>query len=274
MSEASLSKDKEAAMTDVIVLAHGVFGFGNPLGLPAFANYFNGVSAHLQKLGHDVLVPQVNPFGSIAQRGDNLATFIQRHTSPSQNVHVIAHSMGGLDARHAITNVFKSPKPVGTLVTIGTPHRGSPVADALCSGTDPLAAHLPALLLKPLERNAGALHELTTDFGRHFDEMTPDVEGVRYIQVAGDASKGTHELFLFQFASIIGRMKREANDGLVTESSAIRSSKDWERLEDWPVDHAGEVGWSLDTPLPIEVELPFLSPPAHFARYEAIVKML
>jgi hypothetical protein len=130
------------------------------------------------------------------------------------------------------------------------------------------------LLLKPLERNAGALHELTTEFGKHFDETTPDVHGVRYIEVAGDASKGTDELFLFQFAAIIGRIKREANDGLVTESSAIRTSKERERLQDWPVDHAGEVGWSLDTPLPIEFELPLLPAPPHFARYEAIVKML
>jgi hypothetical protein len=32
-----------------IVLAHGIFGFGNLTGLPTFINYFNGVAAHLRK---------------------------------------------------------------------------------------------------------------------------------------------------------------------------------------------------------------------------------
>jgi len=256
-----------------IVLAHGVLGFGNPFGLPTFLNYFNGVAGHLRRLGHDVFVPQVNPFGSIAQRGNELADQIRRNVPAGRAVHVIAHSMGGLDARHAITNVFKSSQPVTTLVTIGTPHHGSPVADAIANKSDPLFAHIPALLLVPLERNAGALHELTTDFCMHFDDTTSDVEGVTYVEFAGDASKGGHELFLFQLAAIIGHLKGEVNDGVVTKSSAIRRNPD--RLEplDWPVDHAGEVGWSLASPLPIESELPLIAPPPHFAHYEEIAKL-
>ena len=53
-------------------------------------------------------------------------------------LHVIAHSMGGLDARYAIRNVPQVADRVKTLVTIGTPHRGSPVADAVVARTGPL----------------------------------------------------------------------------------------------------------------------------------------
>ena len=77
---------------------------------------------------------------------------------------------------------------------------------------------------------------------------------------------------LFQLAAVIGKLKGEVNDGVVTRASALR--KDHEHLADWPVDHAGEVGWSLDSPLPIEVELPLVPSPAHFARYDAIVSAL
>jgi hypothetical protein len=81
-------------MGHTIVLAHGVLGFGNPLGLPSFINYFNGVAAHLERLGHRVLVPQLNPFGTIVQRGNHLADVIRRDHD-GKPVHIIAHSMAG-----------------------------------------------------------------------------------------------------------------------------------------------------------------------------------
>jgi triacylglycerol lipase len=235
-----------------IVLAHGLFGFGAPpFGLPSFVNYFNGVARHLKSLGHDVEEPQVNPIGSVADRGKRLAAAIavaaKEHGEP---VHVIAHSMGGLDARYAISNVFKGPTPVNKLTTIGTPHFGSPVADAIANPADPLFAHIPAMLLIPLQTNAGALHDLTTGVGRNFDKVAPDMEGVTYVHIAGDASRGGPELFFFQLAAAISTMKGEINDGVVTRSSALRLTggeppKNVTILPDWPGDHASEIGWTL-----------------------------
>jgi triacylglycerol lipase len=255
-----------------IVLAHGILGFGRLLGVSAFVNYFNGVAAHLRRRGLTVITPQVNPIGSVAQRGDQLAAVLVRQVPSGERVHILAHSLGGLDARHAITHVPGVGERVATLVTIGTPHRGSPVADAVSVRTDPLWAHIPAFVVDQLERNAGALHDLTTGFGRHFDETTPDRPDVRYVEVAGDASRGGHELFFFQLAAVIGRITGEVNDGVVTRTSALREGH--EHLPDWPVDHAGEIGWSLDSPVPIEIELPFIPTPAHFNRYDEIVNQL
>ena len=45
-------------------------------------------------------------------------------------VHIIAHSMGGLDARHMIVDLGMADK-VASLTTIGTPHRGTILADHL-----------------------------------------------------------------------------------------------------------------------------------------------
>ena len=258
----------------IIVLAHGVLGFGNLTEAPAFVNYFNGVAAHLEGQGHVVIAPQVNPVGTVAQRGEQLAIAIVRRFTTDDEVHVIAHSMGGLDARHAITHVPGVAERVATLVTIGTPHRGSPVADAIASRTDPLFAHIPHFIVDQLQRNAGALHDLTSAFGTHFDDTTPDVDGVRYVEVAGDAEKGGHELFLFQLAAVIGNLKGSGvNDGVVTRTSALREGHD--HLDDWPVDHAGEVGWSFASLVPIGLALPpILAPAAHLARYDAIVSAL
>jgi triacylglycerol lipase len=256
-----------------IVLAHGVLGFGDLTGGFSPVNYFNGVAAHLRRQGHTVFTPSVNPIGCVEVRGEQLAAAIVRALDGPPKIHIIAHSMGGLDARFALAHVRDFADRVATLVTIGTPHRGSPVADALVSGTGPILAHIPAFLIRQLERNAGALHDLTTEAGSRFDDSTPDSRGVRYVDIAGDASKGGHELFLFQLAAVIGRFTGGAiNDGVVARSSAVRAGH--ESLADWPVDHAGEVGWSFDTPLPVEFELPLVSPPPHFARYDAIVAAL
>lgn len=253
-----------------IVLAHGILGFGE-FTIP-FINYFNGVAAHVhRRSGHTVIAPQVNPIGSVAHRGGELATVILAQPKASGKLHVVAHSMGGLDARHAITNVHGVSERVATLVTIGTPHRGSPVADAIVKGTGPILEHIPHWLKEQLQSNSEGLRDLTTVVASQFDVATPDVHGVRYVEVAGDASRGGHELFLFSLAAAIGQIEG-INDGVVTRASALRNGH--EHLPDWPVDHAGEVGWSVTSPVPIEVELPLVPAPPHFARYDAIVDAL
>jgi triacylglycerol lipase len=255
---------------NTIVLAHGILGFGELFGIPLPAEYFNGVANHLTVNGYNVIVPQVKTIGNVAARGDELREAILKAPAADE-VHVIAHSMGGLDARHALATSSAVAKRVKTLVTIGTPHQGSPVADAIVDGTGPLFekfSELPLVLRKFIDANAGGLKDLTTEAAKHFNKATPDVPGVRYIEVAGDASQGGNELFLFQLAAAIGEL-HGVNDGVVTKVSALRVAH--EHLPDWPVDHAGEVGWTAKSLL----QLPFgtgLQP--HLARYDAIVGLL
>jgi triacylglycerol lipase len=256
-----------------ILLAHGIFGFGSPMGRLPLLNYFNGVALHLRQQGHRVLTPHVDPIGSVEQRGDKLASFILKQVPEKKRVlHIIAHSMGGLDARHAITNVPGVAERVATLVTIGTPHRGSPVADMIAAGKGPLLHKIPSIIFQGLKSNLAALNDLTTAIGVEFDKKTPDANGVRYFNIAGDASRAGHQLLLFQLAEEIGQITGEVNDGVVTRSSAHRPGH--KHLEDWPFDHAGEVGWSLSSPVPILFKVPRIFVPEHLRRYEELVKKL
>jgi len=260
-----------------IVLAHGVLGFGGPAN--SLVSYFNGVAAHLGDQGHHVFEPQVDSIGTVEDRGSELAAKIldwqQKMSLTTQPVHIIAHSMGGLDARYAISKVKGFAPHVATLVTIGTPHRGSPVADAVETGTGPLAGQIDPWLSDRLRRQTGALHSLTTAFAATFDPATPDDPHVRYLEVAGDASRGSaQELLLFELASRIGQITGEINDGVVTKASALRPGHE-HVVPDWPVDHAGEVGWGVLTPpLFFGHPLLFFPPPPHLARYDAIVAQL
>jgi len=257
----------------IIVLAHGVLGFGDELPglfqlLPAI-HYFNGVADHLRERGHIVLEPQVDPTGSVQERGDQLAEKILKQTGPHDKIHILAHSMGGLDSRHAITNRSDLVDRVATLVTIGTPHRGSPVADAVANKTGTLLGRIPDLLRRKLESNTEALKDLTTPVCSAFDDATPDVPSVRYVNVAGVAANGGSELLFFQLASAIGSITGEPNDGVVTKKSALRPNN--RHLGDWPVDHAGEIGWSNSLLIPFQRQKAIA---AHLARYDAIVDSL
>lgn len=248
-----------------------MLGFGrlpSLVGLP-IVSYFNGVAAHLGKR-HRVVEPSLNPIGSVAERGDQLAAEIERlHLGSGEKVHIIAHSMGGLDARHAIGKVGDR---VAGLATIGTPHRGSPVADAIINRTGPLVDRLPSWLADAFRGTA--LRDLTTPVATAAMEATRDAPGVRYVDVAGDASRGSTTLALFHVAAAVGGIAGEVNDGVVTRSSALVPGH--RHLPDWPVDHAGEIGWGYEFPLPASWPLAGLWPPAraHFARYDALVRAL
>jgi pimeloyl-ACP methyl ester carboxylesterase len=107
-----------------IVLAHGYLGFGalGPL------SYFNNVGQILAQMGaKEVHATDVLPKGSISQRASELAAQIRQYV-PNGKVHVIAHSMGGLDARFLIGN-GQGREMIATLTALGTPFRGTLAAD-------------------------------------------------------------------------------------------------------------------------------------------------
>lgn len=261
-----------------IILAHGIFGFGELI--PGFTviNYFNGVKTHLELQGHDVIAPAVSLIGSIETRAKELADIVLHDPKVNTAMHIIAHSMGGLDARQALATNTDFRGRIATLVTIGTPHMGSKVANVVVKAAGPLLSTIPGFLKSTLHDNAGAIGELTTDFCAGFNKRTKDIEAnsnIRFIEVAGDKSQTSSGFELFKAAAMIGGIDNEVNDGVVAKSSALREGH--EHLADWPVDHVGEIGWSKDSLAPIDEKVSTkLSPAAqqHLARYDDIVSRL
>ena len=243
-----------------IALAHGVLGFDffGPV------HYFNGVARHFtQKFGAEVFAANV-PLGSAALRGAELARQITAAFDDREPVHIIAHSMGGLDARWALRHVDGFASRVKTLVMIGTPHRGSPVADAIQRGDA-----VPLSLFAELRSNQPALRDLTTAVGEQFDDGTPDVDGVSYRYVVGNLGMpGARGSIAFRAVQSIFGLTRD-NDGVVTVESATRGGTVSADLV-WPVDHAGLIGWNLDLPVP--ASFPF-SDVSHFERYDNVVQL-
>lgn len=249
-----------------IVLAHGLFGFGERI--PGFqpVHYFNGIESFLESQDWNVVVPSVDPIGHVEKRAHQLIEQIPQKTP--EPLHIIAHSLGGLDARRAMHLDDGLAKRVTILVTIGTPHRGSPVADAIADHKGPLVSEIPKFIEDALH-NTDAIQDLTTHFCEDFNSKTPDIGSIEYINVAGDAALGNSQFIYFELAARIRQLIGEVNDGMVTKSSALRDGN--RHLADWPVDHLGEIGWSLATVVPILREKPLQQ---HIARYKAIVDLL
>lgn len=222
---------------DPIVLVHGILGFSEWRLGQVKADYFRGICKALTDDGNTVpLPPTLNPAGTIEERAADLKTYLENNDQVAgKQVHLIAHSMGGLDSRRLITKLREQdpvPFPILTLTTLGTPHSGTPVADL---GTEALGLTLEVLLA--LGVDIGGFFDLTTQFAADFNAKNPDDPGVRYYFVAGDFDpalldvlKGSHDL--------IG----EPNDGLVPVSSAAFGQS----LDTWPADHFRLINWGTN----------------------------
>jgi triacylglycerol lipase len=115
-----------------IVLAHGMSGWKELFGA---LEYFHGIPADLRGSGAEVYVTSVSAFASSEARGEQLLEQVEyiAAVSGAGKVNLIGHSQGGYDARYVAA---VRPDLVASVTTVGTPHRGSRLADWLLEHTD------------------------------------------------------------------------------------------------------------------------------------------
>jgi triacylglycerol lipase len=209
-----------------IVLVHGLLGFDRvKVGPFTLLRYFPGIEDTLRAAGHSIAVPNLSKTRGVAHRAVELKRQILERF-PTEKVHVIAHSMGGLDARHMISRLGMD-EHVLSLTTIGTPHRGSAFADW---GIRRLSRSVKPFLHfwgVPTE----AFDDLTSEACTRFNERTPNAPGIRYYSVAGSCPR---ELVPWQWW-LATRVSPEdgPNDGVVS----VRSATWGAGLEVWDGDH-------------------------------------
>jgi triacylglycerol lipase len=169
------------------VLAHGLGG--------SVDSYDPAIVEALRADGFYVLRDAVPPVESVAVRAASLRTQVDTFIAGSQldRVHVIAHSMGGLDARYLISTLGYAPK-IKSLTTLQTPHRGSPLADIALGLTESLAASQQDAILAITEvlgpdvtsaQLQRALIDLAEATAPAFNAANPDAAGVTYHSYAG-----------------------------------------------------------------------------------------
>jgi triacylglycerol lipase len=214
-------------LRDPIVLVHGLLGYAEiRFGGRTLFEYFSGITSRLRSSGNRVLVPRLSMTRGVAERAEQLKQFLNQEL-PGKPVHLIAHSMGGLDSRYMITHLSMAER-VLSLTTVGTPHRGSPVAD--------WGLRRLELFLQPWFRTLGipeqAFRDLTTTACARFNEQTPDAPRVRYFSVAGQFDSLWSRPTWWPAFSVVNRAEGP-NDGIVSVKSATYG----ENLVIWPGDH-------------------------------------
>ncbi|RSM03679.1 hypothetical protein CEP52_007241 [Fusarium oligoseptatum] len=206
-----------------IVLAHGLFGFAElrlASYLPA-VEYWHGIRDALTAQGATVLTPTVPPSSSIADRAAALRSALEAHAPAPEAVTIIAHSMGGLDARYMLAHLKPLPVRVAALVTVATPHRGSAFADYLLDEqVSPL--HLPRLywMLERAGLGTAAFAQLTRRYmADEFNPSTPDCPDVHYFSY-GAAVERPALLSPFRHPHAVMTKAEGPNDGLVSVESS------------------------------------------------------
>ncbi|MCR5884962.1 triacylglycerol lipase [Rhizobacter sp. J219] len=244
-----------------VVLVHGAFGF-DAIGP---VSYWYGIVSALRSGGATVYTPSVSGAETSEARGEQLLRQLRSYKAAygHQKFNLIGHSHGGPTARYVAA---VAPDLVASVTTVGSPHAGSKVADAIetvtsWTGTtgfaatlaNGLAATIAFLSGSPtLPQDAlGSLKSLSTrgaaDFNRRFPQGKPtsscgqgpaSVNGIRYWSVGGtsvatnilDVSDG-----LLVASSVVFGF--EQNDGLVSQCSShwgtvLKDNYAWNHLDE------------------------------------------
>lgn len=210
-----------AAPKNPIVLAHGLLGFAELklAGGNLSVEYWHGIKDALTANNVQVITPSVPPSGSICERAEKLSCEIA-DKAHGRRVNIIAHSMGGLDARYMISNLRPAGVRVASLVTIATPHRGSAFADYLLEGA--YMFPLPRLygILEKMGLGTAAFSQLTRRYmAEDFNPSTPERADVRYFSY-GAAMSRPPILSPFRLSHRVLEEAEGPNDGLVSVESS------------------------------------------------------
>jgi triacylglycerol lipase len=233
-----------------IVLVHGMLGFDSVLGM----DYFYGVENALEKKGAKVFPVQVTALDSSEARGEELLLQVEEilAMTGASKVNLIGHSHGGPTARYVASI---KPEIVASVTSVGSPHKGSDVADlvqSISDSSETLTVGVSAIvnglggLINLLSNNAtdsgqnslATMASLTTAGSYAFNEKYPEgiptsycgeganpaSNGVRYYSWSGTSSYTNVfdpvDPFLLLTSGAFALKSGEANDGLVSRCSS------------------------------------------------------
>jgi triacylglycerol lipase len=226
-----------------IVLVHGL-GARSAYGP---VQYFFGLPKILEDAGNRYAVARLTPWHTIEWRANQLKKQIEAHF-PGEKVNLVAHSMGGLDSRYLVSQLGFADR-VASVTTIGTPNRGSTLADLstglLSEGPVANVAWTSAnRLLGLIKCSTEGLKQVTTRYSSEtLSGQLVDAPGVGYFSAASaiPASFMKASLPGFWIPNQLLRRFEGDNDGFVSVHSAMWGN----HICTYQGDHYGQIGQLL-----------------------------
>ena len=141
-----------------ILFAHGF------LGSEETWDHFTESTSTYTKRKWTIYKTSVSETGSIEERANELADYINAQDIADNSMLVVGHSMGGLDLRYIISKgnqdqsnankFYRAAKTIHKLYTLASPHKGSDIATLV-------------------PQDDGAVHDLSTENMEKFNEENP-----------------------------------------------------------------------------------------------------
>ncbi len=150
-AQRSLIVSDMAASTTPVLLVHGIVDNRSIFALLARALRRRGFGV-VHAVNFSVMTPFI---GDIRIAARELGHHVERlcASTGADRVHIVGHSLGGLMARYYVQRLGGDAR-VDTLVTLGTPHRGSKIAHLLPPTRVPQQLRPGSDLLRELEEPA------------------------------------------------------------------------------------------------------------------------
>ncbi len=249
-----------------IVLAHGIARFdflrekldnelnllNNPL--DDELQYFKNIRTYLGANGFpSVFNTNVNFAGSVDLRAAQLKIRVDEIVAETgaEKVHIIAHSMGGLDARRMIVDLGMAEK-IASLTTVGTPHLGTILADHVINRGGSLWIDF---LNKAVKLNLNGFRDLTITACEAFNSRaeTGEAKNDVFYQTYSSFEEGNNMFLPLVPSWFFIRHNDGRNDGLVSvrsqqwKSDLVAADGTIKSVvqREFPLaaDHLNQVGW-------------------------------
>ena len=196
-----------------------------------FMRAFGRIDRILRIQGYTVYVSRIDAFGSVESNAAQLKSEIEAILAHEnvEKVNIIAHSKGGLDAKHMI-DCLDLANHTASLTTLCTPHRGSPIASFILRFPEFLlkyAAFFVNLAYRILgDKNPDALTacKQLRRISPEEESSLPTSRGLFCQSFSASINeKDRHTDFIMGIPAFFSRLidKNAVTDGLVPQDSAI-----------------------------------------------------
>ena len=228
-----------------VLLCHGYGGFStifspSPMHKPCM---------RLRGYGIQAFAPNIVPYATIETRAEQWAEIIMvlREKHGYDKMNVVAHSMGGLDMRYAISQLGMGDS-VASLTTIATPHRGTSLADLVLKSPDTIREKLAEFIdwfgesIFPSTKSdsVAAVQQLTKDYVSNvFNTEIQDQKDIGYFSYSAAVGKGTDQPLnpIYRLQNQLIYQNEGLNDSFVTAESA----KWGQHLGTLPISHLEQI---------------------------------
>lgn len=229
------------------MLRHPVVMLSGLIVPTSYYDKFTCIPDYFKNWGVDFYVYQRNNDMAMRHRLGALKTFFLTKWPAGKKFHLLGHSAGGLDARNYLHDT--GDDRCISMLTIGTPHRGTPIANEALDPRSKIKTNVLNFLFSQYKNARDAVYEMTPEHMTAFNDRVKNIQSCKYGSLLFDIDwyKATPTSWENYF--LLKEKGYESNDGTVptfsqawgTPSETIFKGSHLSQLA--PIRYGGKMIW-------------------------------